>query len=955
VLTAFTGCDSIVNLQLTVDPLIETNLTEVLCFGESYEVGPSTYTSTGLYTDVLTAADGCDSIVNLDLTIPELIETSLIESICEGETYEVGSQSFDASGIYQEVLTAENGCDSVVNLDLEVIATVYTELTEFICDGETYTVGTSSYTSTGEYQDMLFATSGCDSIVSLNLTVYEIPVTDLVETVCFGDTYQIGTTVFSESGNFTEVLTAYTGCDSIVNLQLTVDPLIETNLEEIVCFDDSYQVGNSNYDQSGNYTDVLTAINGCDSVVNLSLTVRAINETFLIEEICDGEIYSVGSSQYTTTGTYLDVLTSEETGCDSFVNLALEVISLEETFLTEAICDGESFVVANSTYTESGEYTDVVTSSTGCDSTIYLDLRVYEIPITTLDETICEGETYSVGNSAYTQTGDYTDILQAYTGCDSIVNLNLFVIEQEETFLVEEICDGESYEVGTSSYSTSGDYMDIITSSVGCDSFVYLSLVVNDVYEVFLDELICNDESYEVGINSFNQTGTYTVPLQSVAGCDSIVQLNLTTHPCELSFASAEKSASCNGEADGSITFAMTVGVPPYTYVWEALDGSANGTGELDTNDQNESILGLLAGMYNITVTDYYGVIVDFEIEVTQPEVVLASTDLVTYDIYHTSCFGESDGIATASTNGGTPPYTYLWSHGGTSAVADGLTAGTYYVTVTDQNGCENVAEATLTAPMPLEGDFSTIDPDCYGDEAGVITIENPGGGVAPYVYSVDGLPFSDSNVFGNLGIGSHLIAIQDANGCIWEEEAIIQQPEELTVELGDDILVKLGDSLRMDAITSYPVDSFAWSFIPNSGCINCPDPILAPFSTSTYTVTVTDENGCTATDNIQIFVEKPREVFIPNVFSPNNDGQNDIFMIFAGDDVQKVNSFIVFNRWGETMFEVYNFQPNSPAYGWNGTHRSREMNTGVYVFLAEVEFIDGEVVMFKGDVTLVR
>jgi gliding motility-associated-like protein len=158
-----------------------------------------------------------------------------------------------------------------------------------------------------------------------------------------------------------------------------------------------------------------------------------------------------------------------------------------------------------------------------------------------------------------------------------------------------------------------------------------------------------------------------------------------------------------------------------------------------------------------------------------------------------------------------------------------------------------------------------------------------------------------------------------------------------------------------MDAITSYPVDSFAWSFIPNSGCINCPDPMLAPFSTSTYTVTVTDENGCTATDNIQIFVEKPREVFIPNVFSPNNDGQNDIFMIFAGDDVQKVNSFIVFNRWGETMFEVYNFQPNSPAYGWNGTHRSRKMNTGVYVFLAEVEFIDGEVVMFKGDVTLVR
>ncbi len=956
ILTAFTGCDSIVNLDLTVNPLIETNLTEELCFGETYTVGTTTYDATGQYTEVLTAADGCDSIVNLDLTVPDLIETNLLVDICEGETYEVGTASFDATGIYQEVLTSVNtGCDSVVNLDLTVIETIVNDMEMAICDGESVTVGTSTYTTSGSYTDVLEAVTGCDSIVNLDLTVYEIPVTDLTEVVCFGDTYTIGNTTFSASGSYTEILTAYTGCDSIVNLDLTVNPLIETNLTEIVCFDDTYQVGNSVYDASGSYTDVLTAADGCDSIVNLDLTVRAINETFLVEDICDGEIYTVGNSEYTVSGSYQDVLTSTVSGCDSFVNLSLNVIELEETFLVEEICDGESFTVANSTYTTSGSYTDVIPASTGCDSTIYLELTVYDIPVTNLEETICEGDEYAVGTSTYTQTGGYQDVLTAYTGCDSIVNLDLFVIEQEETFLTQEICDGDTYEVGTSSYAVSGDYIDVITSSVGCDSIVYLSLTVNDVYEVFLDELICNDESYTVGNTSFNETGSFTVPLQSISGCDSIVQLNLTTHPCQLDFAAAEKPASCNGEEDGSINFEMTIGVPPYDYEWESLDGALNGSGSLSANGQAATIEGVPAGNYRITVIDFYGVELEILIEVTQPEVVVASTELVTYDIYNTSCYGVSDGIATASAVGGTPPYAYIWSHGSTQATAEGLSEGTYYVTVVDQNGCESVAEATLNAPAPLGATFETVDPACYGDETGMVMIDDPEGGVAPYLYQVNGQPFSSANSFGNLGIGTHTIAMQDANGCIWEEEIVIQQPEELIVDLGEDIRMELGDSMRLDALTSYPVDSFAWDFIPRSGCINCPDPMVRPLETVTYHVTVTDENGCTDTDEINIFVNKPRDVFIPNVFSPNNDGQNDLFMIFGGRDVQKVNSFIVFNRWGEAMFEAYNFQPNAPAFGWNGTHRGREMNTGVYVFLAEIEFIDGEVVMFKGDVSLIR
>ena len=112
--------------------------------------------------------------------------------------------------------------------------------------------------------------------------MYEIPVTNLTEVVCFGDTYTVGSATFSASGSYTEILTAFTGCDSIVNLDLTVKPLIETNLTEELCFGETYTVGPTTYDATGQYTEVLTAADGCDSIVNLDLTVPDLIETNLL-------------------------------------------------------------------------------------------------------------------------------------------------------------------------------------------------------------------------------------------------------------------------------------------------------------------------------------------------------------------------------------------------------------------------------------------------------------------------------------------------------------------------------------------------------------------------------------------------------------------------------------------------------------------------------------------------
>ncbi|MEM8908667.1 MAG: gliding motility-associated C-terminal domain-containing protein, partial [Bacteroidota bacterium] len=145
------------------------------------------------------------------------------------------------------------------------------------------------------------------------------------------------------------------------------------------------------------------------------------------------------------------------------------------------------------------------------------------------------------------------------------------------------------------------------------------------------------------------------------------------------------------------------------------------------------------------------------------------------------------------------------------------------------------------------------------------------------------------------------------------------------------------------------------WEGLTSDDCSNCTNPTVTPLLTSNYRIAIIDANGCTASDELTVQVEKERAVFIPNVFSPNGDGQNDVFQIFADPTIRQVNVFKVFNRWGAEVFSDRNFQPNDPTHSWDGRLRGEQLNPAVFVYFAEIEFLDGIKMIFKGDVTLVR
>jgi gliding motility-associated-like protein len=129
----------------------------------------------------------------------------------------------------------------------------------------------------------------------------------------------------------------------------------------------------------------------------------------------------------------------------------------------------------------------------------------------------------------------------------------------------------------------------------------------------------------------------------------------------------------------------------------------------------------------------------------------------------------------------------------------------------------------------------------------------------------------------------------------------------------------------------------------------------VVPDQTTIYYVTVVDSSGCFATAELMVPVDKSRPVYVPNAFSPNNDGINDLLVLFGGKSVSQIKSFLIFSRWGESVFEFYNIPHSDFNYGWDGTYRGKILDAGVYTWFAEVEFVDGEIIMFEGDVTLIR
>jgi len=283
---------------------------------------------------------------------------------------------------------------------------------------------------------------------------------------------------------------------------------------------------------------------------------------------------------------------------------------------------------------------------------------------------------------------------------------------------------------------------------------------------------------------------------------------------------------------------------------------------------------------------------------------------------------------------------------------------GTYTVVVTDSsNGC-TASDATVVTEIPLP-DFlpSLVPPDCF-DPTGDVDFGPVTGGAAPFRYSTDGgQTFHNSPAFNDLAVGMHDLVVEDKYGCQASITTEVPAPFLPTLTLTNLITLLQGDSVQLLPVTNLPADSIAsWSWTPADAlsCADCPDPWAKPLRTVTYTLKISDQNGCTASAKTQLRINRNRNIYAPNIFSPNGDGINDHFLLY-GKGVKEVRAMRIYDRWGAELFTAEHLEIGKEATGWDGNFRGSALNPAVFVWLAEIEFIDGEIEIFSGDVTLMR
>lgn len=320
------------------------------------------------------------------------------------------------------------------------------------------------------------------------------------------------------------------------------------------------------------------------------------------------------------------------------------------------------------------------------------------------------------------------------------------------------------------------------------------------------------------------------------------------------------------------------------------------------------------------------------------------------------SCYGLTDGRVNVVVSGGELPYTYQWGQGmGERKNLQNVPAGLYTLSVADARGCTASEQVEVPSPNPIE----PVTFDCL-DLGSDTLMFRTGGGTPPYRFSVDGANFGDLSLLQNLNPGSlYNLVIRDAEGCRLEQEFVMPANTGEFVALPNEVTITLGQSYTLDPQLLIPnslVDELRWTPPTNLTCTECMQPTLAPQENSTYTLRVTDRFGCWDESTIIVNVNRKPSVFIPSAFSPNNDGHNDKFMVFADQDqVQQIRRFQVFTRWGNLLFEAREIPPNNPDFGWDGRFRGKWQDSGVYIYSIEIELVNGNTLVETGDVVLMR
>ncbi len=925
-------------------------------------------TASGIYFVTVSDAGGCTGEANTAVTVnanPTAAITGTA-NVCSGQT-----STLDAGSGFAQYLWSDGST------------------------GQTITA-----TTTGTYNVTVSNAAGCTDTDSFTVTVNPNPTANIAGTasICIGQTSTLDagagfttylwsdgsaaqTLVASTTGTYNVTVTNANGCtatdDFVLNVGSSLTPTISGDLD--ICngtttlLDAGTGYASYSWSSGGNtqtisvttsgiYFVTVTDAGGCTGETNTSVTVNA-NPTATINgtaSICIGQtstldagagfttyLWGDGSTAQTlvasTAGTY-NVTVTDANGCTATDDFVLNVGSS----LTPAIsgdldiCNGETTVLDAGT-----GYASYSWSSGGNAQTISVTTSgIYFVTVS--DAGGCTGE----ANTAVTVNVNPT---AAITGTASVCSGQTSTLDAGSGFAQYLWGDGSTGQ--TINVTTSGTYNVTVSNAAGCtdaDSFV-VTVNPNPTVNIAGTASICIGQTstldagtgfttYLWNDGSTAQTlvastaGTYNVTVTDANGCTATDDFVLSVGTSLTPSISGDLDI-CNGE-----TTVLDAGTGYASYTW-----SSGGNGQ--------TISVTASGSYDVTVTDAGGCTGEANTSVTvnaNPTATINGTASI--------CIGQ-----TSTLDAGAGFTTYLWGDGSTAQTLVAATAGAYSVTVTDANGCTGTDSFDLSTI-----DCTTCTPPAppIGEVVSVVVCEGEVNTTAFLVSSEAGTTVNwyDALTGGNL-LGTGTTFTATTAGIYYAETATIADPtcvsERIPVELLTDLVsitvtadptaTTAGGTVLLTATGTATLGTaltYSWTTSGNDilSCTDCTAPEVALTQTTTFGASTIDEFGCTASASVQVIVlPTGNVVVIPNAFSPNADGVNDIFRI-SGQNIETVELYI-YNRWGQEVYATI----GTLAHGWDGMFNGKFQEIGVYVYYASITFTNGEVETFKGNVTLIK
>jgi len=585
------GYDSVVTLHLTINYSNTGDTTAIACDSFDWYEHTNITASCDNLTHTFTNASGCDSVVTLHLTI---------NHSSTGDTTAIACNSFDwyehtnitaSCDNLTHTFTNASGCDSVVTLHLTINHSNTGDTTAIACDSFDWYEHTNITASCDNLTHTFTNANGCDSVVTLHLTVNYSNTGDTTAIACDSFDWYEHTNITASCDNLTHTFTNTNGCDSVVTLHLTVNHS-NTGDTTATAQDSFTWYEHANITQTGNYTHTFVNAAGCDSVVTLHLTIghSSLGDTTAVA--CDSFDWYEHTG-ITQSGDYTHTFVNAA-GYDSVVTLHLTINHSSTGDTTAIACDSFNWY-EHTGITQSGDYTHTFTNTNGCDSVVTLHLTINEASVANLTETVCETEIpYTWNGITFNAAGDTTITLTAANGCDSVVNMTLIMSPVYNVSETRSICPNElPYTWNSFTFGTGGTQTVTLTSSAGCDSVVTMTLILNAVYNVSETRSICQNElPYIWNSFTFGTGGTQTVTLTSSAGCDSVVTMTLIVNnpvSTELQVAACD-SYEWNGETytesgDHTLTLTTAAGCDSVVTLHLTINHAVSSEFTIETTD----------------------------------------------------------------------------------------------------------------------------------------------------------------------------------------------------------------------------------------------------------------------------------------------------------------------------------------------------------------------------------